>query len=57
MTFFRSYIAPLIAVLIFLVAMLAVSIRIFLPGDMAAPAPVAMVMPHTASGFSSLGHG
>ena len=40
MAFFRSYIAPLLIVLTFLVAMLAVSARIFLPSDMMAPAPV-----------------
>lgn len=40
MTFFRSYIAPLLIVLIFIVAMLAVSARIFLPSDMMAPAPL-----------------
>ena len=43
MNFFRQYIAPLAVVLIFLLALLAVSIRIFLPSDMAAPAPVSMV--------------
>lgn len=40
MAFFRSYIAPLLIVLTFLIAMLAVSARIFLPNDMMAPAPV-----------------
>ncbi|NJL46980.1 MAG: hypothetical protein HC929_05090 [Leptolyngbyaceae cyanobacterium SM2_5_2] len=40
MSFFRSYIAPLLIVLIFAVAMLAVSARIFLPSDMVAPAPI-----------------
>ncbi|MDX2099378.1 MAG: hypothetical protein SFW36_16490 [Leptolyngbyaceae cyanobacterium bins.59] len=40
MTFFRQYISPLLIVLVFLVALLAVSARIFLPSDMAAPAPV-----------------
>ncbi len=39
MVFFRSYIAPLLIFLIFILAMLAVSARIFLPGDMAVPAP------------------
>lgn len=39
MAFFRSYIAPLLIVLIFAIAMLAVSARIFLPSDMMAPAP------------------
>ncbi|MGB5974777.1 MAG: hypothetical protein WBG38_15740, partial [Nodosilinea sp.] len=40
MSFFRSYVAPFIIVLIFAVAMLAVSARIFLPSDMMAPAPI-----------------
>jgi hypothetical protein len=40
MAIFRQYIAPLLIVLTFLVALLAVSSRIFLPSDMAAPAPV-----------------
>jgi hypothetical protein len=40
MTFFRQYIAPFFIVLIFLVALLSVSVRIFLPADMAQPAPV-----------------
>ena len=40
MSFFRQYIAPFFAVLIFAVALVAVSARIFLPSDMAAPAPV-----------------
>jgi hypothetical protein len=39
MTFFRQYIAPFLIVLVFLVALLATSARIFLPSDMAAPAP------------------
>jgi hypothetical protein len=41
--FFRQYVAPLIVLLIFLVALFAVSIRIFLPSDMAAPAPLSQV--------------
>jgi hypothetical protein len=40
MAIFRQYIAPLIVVLIFLVSLVAVSARIFLPQDMAAPAPI-----------------
>ncbi|WP_017307193.1 hypothetical protein [Spirulina subsalsa] len=40
MAFFRQYVAPFIVVLIFLVALVAVSARIFLPSDLAAPAPV-----------------
>jgi hypothetical protein len=40
MAIFRQYIAPLIVVLIFLLSLVAVSARIFLPQDMAAPAPI-----------------
>ncbi|MBF2007991.1 hypothetical protein ACF3DV_26220 [Chlorogloeopsis fritschii PCC 9212] len=40
MAIFRQYIAPLLVVVIFLLALVAVSARIFLPSDMAAPAPV-----------------
>ena len=40
MSIFRQYIAPLIVVAIFLLALLAVSARIFLPSDMSAPAPI-----------------
>ncbi|WP_271760132.1 hypothetical protein [Anabaena sp. CS-542/02] len=40
MVIIRQYIAPLIVVLIFSLALVAVSARIFLPSDMAAPAPV-----------------
>lgn len=40
MAIFRQYIAPLLVVLLFLVALVAVSARIFLPADMAAPAPI-----------------
>ncbi|WP_267384285.1 hypothetical protein [Cyanobacterium sp. uoEpiScrs1] len=40
MIFFRQYIAPLLILLIFLVALVSVSIRAFLPSDMATPAPV-----------------
>ncbi len=43
MAIFRQYIAPLLVVLIFLMALLAVSVRIFLPEDMAAPAPIETV--------------
>ncbi|MEY3221597.1 MAG: hypothetical protein ACLBM1_10740 [Cuspidothrix sp.] len=44
MSILRQYIAPLIAVLIFTVALVAVSARIFLPSDMAAPAPIGIVI-------------
>lgn len=43
MKLFRQYIAPLMVVIIFLLALVAVSARIFLPSDMAAPAPVGVV--------------
>jgi len=45
MTIFRQYIAPFLVVLVFLVALVAVSARIFLPTDMAAPAPIEEVSP------------
>lgn len=44
MAFFREYISPLLILLIFLVALVAVSARIFLPSDMAAPAPIESVI-------------
>lgn len=53
MSFLRSYVAPLLVVLIFLVAMLAVSARIFLPNDMMAPAPIEDVDAATPSAPSS----
>lgn len=40
MAIFRQYIAPLLIVLVFLVALVAVGARIFLPNDMMAPAPI-----------------
>lgn len=40
MAIFRQFIAPLLIVLTFLVALAAVSARSFLPADMAQPAPV-----------------
>lgn len=40
MAIFRQYIAPFLVVLVFFIALIAVSARIFLPADMAAPAPV-----------------
>ena len=45
MAIFRQYIAPFLVVLVFLVALVAVSARIFLPTDMAAPAPIEEVSP------------
>jgi hypothetical protein len=47
MSIFRQYIAPLIAVLIFTLALVAVSARIFLPSDMAAPAPIGIIIPNS----------
>lgn len=38
--FFRQNIAPFLVLLVFLVALLATSARIFLPSDMLAPAPI-----------------
>lgn len=45
MAFFRQYIAPLIVVLVFLFSLVVVSARIFLPSDMAEPAPIEEVTP------------
>ncbi len=45
MAIFRQYIAPLLVVIVFFIALIAVSARIFLPTDMAAPAPVEQVNP------------
>lgn len=60
MSFFRQYIAPLFIVLIFAIALLATSARIFLPSDMMAPAPTTQSAPEqsvsqqltTAASFS-----
>lgn len=48
MAIFRQYVAPLLIVIVFLVALLAVSSRIFLVEDMAAPAPVEETQLHKA---------
>ncbi len=40
MSIIRQYIAPLIAIIIFFIALAATSARIFLPSDMLAPAPI-----------------
>lgn len=40
MQIFRAYIAPFFIILVFFIAMVAVSARIFLPSDMMAPAPI-----------------
>ena len=47
MPFFRQYIAPLIVVLLFGLALVATSARIFLPNEMAAPAPIEEMKPAT----------
>jgi hypothetical protein len=49
MSIFRQYIAPLIVVVVFFIALLAVSARIFLPTDMAAPAPIEEIAEPTAA--------
>ena len=41
MSFFRSTLVPALIVLLFAAALVAVSARTWLPGDMAAPAPLA----------------
>ncbi len=45
MAFFRQYIAPLFVVLVFVLALVAASARIFLPDDMAVPAPIEDMAP------------
>ena len=40
MSIIRSYVIPFVILIVFLVAMLAVSARIWLPSDMLAPAPI-----------------
>ena len=47
MSILRQYIAPLLIVLVFVFALVAVTIRAFLPGDLLEPAPVVetIVMP------------
>jgi len=45
MAIFRQYIAPFLVILVFFVALVAVSARIFLPTDMASPAPIEEVSP------------
>jgi hypothetical protein len=43
MAILRQYVAPLLIVFVFLFALVAVSSRIFMPMDMAAPAPIGLV--------------
>ena len=45
MAFFRQTVAPFLILLVFLIALVAVSARIFLPSDMVAPAPIEEVSP------------
>lgn len=40
MSIVRAYVIPFLIVLVFGIALLAVSSRIFIPDDMASPAPV-----------------
>ena len=40
MAIIRQYIVPLVVLLMFLVTLFIVSVRIFLPEDLAAPAPI-----------------
>ena len=40
MSIIRSYVIPFLILIVFLIAMLAVSARIWLPSDMMAPAPI-----------------
>lgn len=49
MAFFRQYIAPLIVVFIFGLALIATSARIFIPNEMAAPAPIEEMAPTSNS--------
>lgn len=49
MAIFRQYVLPFLIVLAFLFALFVVSARIFLPSDMAAPAPMSLILfPHFA---------
>jgi hypothetical protein len=58
MAIIRQYIAPFLAILVFTLALVAVSARIFLPSDMAAPAPTEEVgvsfIPETGLPFTDL---
>ena len=40
MAIFRQYVLPFAIVFVFFIALVAVSARIFIPNDMAAPAPI-----------------
>jgi hypothetical protein len=54
MAFFRQYIAPLLVVIVFAIALVAVSARIFLPSDLAAPAPIEEMESANSAAASSL---
>ncbi|OLP15966.1 hypothetical protein BST81_23170 [Leptolyngbya sp. 'hensonii'] len=54
MALFRQYIAPLLVVIIFVISLVVVSARIFLPADMAAPAPTDQVSQSAAIGVADL---
>lgn len=54
MAIFRQYVLPFLIVLVFFVALVAVSARIFLPNDMAAPAPVEEINPQAQKAASGL---
>lgn len=45
MTILRNHIAPLLIILVFIIALVAVGARSFIPSDMAAPAPIEEVSP------------
>lgn len=53
MSFLREYVVPFVVILIFLIALFAVSIRIFLPSDMAAPAPISQTELHRGIAYNS----
>lgn len=50
MAILRQYIAPLLVILVFFLALVAVSARIFLPTDMASPAPTEEINPSPNAG-------
>lgn len=54
MAIFRQYVLPFLIVLVFFVALVAVSARIFLPNDMAAPAPIEEINPQPQKAASQL---
>ncbi len=45
MQWFNRFVMPLVLVLAFGLALVAVTARSFLPGDMAAPAPTGIILP------------